>query len=154
MDSDFDVAQICLNGHIVNEAARGSPENNEQFCHRCGAKTVTKCAVCQTDIRGLEGWESYARPAYCHHCGKPYPWTDSALKAAQDLSDVLDGITDEDKVTLKKSLDDIVGDTPQATVAAIRFKKIVAKSGKVAAEGFKEILVNVASEAAKKVIWG
>ncbi|MBA7691028.1 hypothetical protein ES703_99566 [subsurface metagenome] len=54
---------------------------------------------------------------------------------------------------LKKSLDDIVRDTPQTTVAVSRFKRLVAKAGPVAAEGFKKILWDIASEFAKRQIW-
>jgi len=76
------------------------------------------------------------------------------LKAAQDLSDELDNLSDDEKENLKRSLDDIVRDTPQATVAAARFKKLIAKAGKTAADGFREILVDVVGEAAKRTIWG
>jgi len=38
-------------------------------------------------------------------------------------------------------------------VAAIRLKKLFAKAGKGVAEGFKNILVDIVSEAAKKMIW-
>ncbi len=92
-------------------------------------------------------------PIFCPDCGKPYPWTEAKLKAAQELADGLDNLSKEERDILKKSLDDIVRDTPQTVVAATRFKKIVAKAGKVAADGFRDILVDVLSEAAKKVIW-
>jgi len=92
-------------------------------------------------------------PSFCPDCGKPYPWTEAKLKAAQELSDELDNLSSEERNLLKKSLDDIVRDTPQTTVAATRFKKLVAKAGKVAADGFRDILVDVLSEAAKKIIW-
>jgi len=93
-------------------------------------------------------------PIFCPDCGKPYPWTEAKLKAAKELSDELDTLTLEERGMLKKSLDDIVGEeTPQTTVAVNRFKKIVAKAGPVAAEGFKKILWDIASEFAKRQIW-
>ena len=45
-------------------------------------------------------------------------------------------------------------DSPNSPVATLRFKKIMVKVGKTAADMFKDILVSVSSEAAKKVIWG
>ena len=53
---------------------------------------------------------------------------------------------------MKKSLDDIVRDTPQAIVAAPRFKRFVAKAGKAAAERLYDFLVDVSSETAKNII--
>jgi hypothetical protein len=38
-------------------------------------------------------------------------------------------------------------------LAATRFKKLVGKAGAGAAGGFKDILVSVVVEAAKKIIW-
>ena len=78
---------------------------------------------------------------------------EAKLKAALELSAEVDNLTEEERDILKKSLDDIVRDTPQTPVAAARFKKLVGKAGKEAAQGFKSILVDVASETAKKLIW-
>jgi len=92
-------------------------------------------------------------PIFCPDCGKPYPWTEAKLKAAQELSDELDNLSPAEHDLLKKSLDDIIRDTPQTPVAATQFKRLVAKAGKVAADGFRDILVDVLSEAAKKIIF-
>jgi hypothetical protein len=46
-----------------------------------------------------------------------------------------------------------VRDTPKTTVAATRFKKLVLKGGKELAGGFRDILVDIASETAKKILW-
>ena len=91
--------------------------------------------------------------SFCDECGKPYPWTEAKLKAAKELADLLDNLNPEERNLLKKSLDDIVRDTPQTTVAVTRFKKLVAKAGPVAADGFRKILVDVLSEAVRKAIW-
>ncbi len=176
-ESWYDTAQICTKGHVGNWMSISKPETNRKFCYKCGAPTITNCQYCNAIIRGYyhEGRFIQERldrqilealnpppktildhttlPSFCPECGKPYPWTEAKLKAAQELSDRLDNLTPKERDTLKKSLDDIVRDTPQTTVAATRFKKIVAKAGKVAADGFRDILVDVLSEAAKKVIW-
>ncbi len=54
---------------------------------------------------------------------------------------------------MRDSLDDIVRDTPKTTVAATRFKRILAKAGTGAGQAFRDILVDVISETAKKMIW-
>jgi len=65
----------------------------------------------------------------------------------------LENLTEEDKQTLSDSISDIVRETPQTTVATSRFKKLVTKAGKGAAEAFKSILADVVSQAMKKLLW-
>jgi hypothetical protein len=62
-------------------------------------------------------------------------------------------LDDNEKGILSRSLDDLVRETPNTPVAVARFKKLVAKAGGAAAEGFKSILVEVLSEVVKKQIW-
>ena len=93
-------------------------------------------------------------PTYCPDCGKPYPWTEAKLKAARELTDLLEDLSTEEREILKKSFDDIMLDTPQTTVAATQFKRLAAKVGKIAAEQLRELVVDIASETAKKIILG
>ena len=93
-------------------------------------------------------------PIFCPGCGNPYPWTEAKLKAAKDLTDLLEDLSSEEREILKKSFDDIVRDTPQTTVAANQFKRVAAKVGKIAAEQLRELVVDIASETAKKIILG
>ena len=164
-DNRYDIAQICNNGHIITSRFASRPESRKKFCDKCGAATITNCQNCNSPIRGYSrpiiddsgglvmGFSLSAPPSFCPDCGKPFPWTEAKLKSAQELSDELDNLSPEERDMLKKSLDDIVRETPQTTVAATRFKKLVAKAGKVAAEGFKDILLDIVSETAKKIIW-
>ena len=176
-DGWYDTAQICINGHVINWMSISKPENNRSFCHQCGEPTITNCKYCNAIIRGYyhEGRLTHeeadkrvlealnpppktildytALRSFCSECGKPYPWTEAKLKAAREFSEMQEGLSAEEREMLKKSLDDIVRDTPQTTVAATRFKRLTAKAGKVAAEGFRDILVDIASETAKKLIW-
>ncbi len=156
----YDTAQICLSGHVINSAVKASPEHSAKFCKVCGESTFTTCAVCKTEIRGkhfMKGvWDLSARialPRFCEVCGNPYPWTQAKMKAAQDLVSVVDNLSEEERNELRNSVDDIVKDTPQTTIAATRFKKLIKKADKGAAEGFKNILTDIISEAAKKMIW-
>lgn len=156
----YDTAQVCLNGHTVNDSSVASPEHNKKFCDQCGAPSISTCQECQAPIKGdyhvsgVFGISHYTPPKFCENCGKPYPWTTAKLQAAIDLADELDSLTDGERETLRKSLPDIIRDTPQTAVAATRFKKLLAKAKDKAAplvwEGVKEIV----TEAAKKIILG
>jgi hypothetical protein len=155
----FDVMQVCRNGHKITEFVKSSPEFGKQHCPACGAATISKCEKCQAAIQGfchIPGVLDLASkkvPAFCDSCGSPYPWTESSLKAAQELAEELDGLSKEERQTLAASLDDLVRESPRTTLAATRFKRIAGKAGKGAADAFKEILVGVLSESAKKMIW-
>ena len=179
-DGWYDTAQICANGHVINWMSISKPEYNRGFCDKCGAPTTTNCQYCDAKIMSyyhagrftLEEHDKRMReimdripnavldyntaltlPIFCSNCGKPYPWTEAKLKAAKDLSDELDNLSPAERETLKKSIDDIVCETPQTTVAVSRFKRLVAKAGKPAADAFRDILVDILSEAIKKSIW-
>jgi len=155
--SGFDTAQICINGHVVNSQLADFPAKNEDYCSKCGAKTIVVCPKCEVAIRGvnyLYGHAStYSRPAYCFKCGAPYPWTEEALKAASEFTKDLDELSPADKASLMETFPDLVRDSPQSTVAASRFARMMAKVGPLAAEGLKTILVNVVTEMAKKTMF-
>lgn len=159
MKYGHDVAQICLNGHVINASTINFPEFNKKYCDKCGAQTITTCQHCNAQIRGdyhiegVIGGSEYQAPAFCHNCGKAYPWTEARIKAAQDMAKELENISDEEKKILSQSIDEIVKDTPGTTLAATRFKKIVSRAGKAVADGFRDILVDIVSETAKKLIW-
>jgi hypothetical protein len=76
------------------------------------------------------------------------------IEAAQELASEINELTDDERELLAKSIDEIIKDTPKTTVAATRFKKLLAKVGSPIAESFREILVDIISETAKKSIWG
>lgn len=75
------------------------------------------------------------------------------MDAARELAQFIGELSPEDQAILNQNLDDLVKDTPHTAVAAAKFKSIVAKVGKEAASGFRDILVDVVSETAKKLIW-
>ena len=159
-DSYYDVAQICENGHVANSMARDYPQRNQDHCDKCGTPTIMACPSCQTAIRGFYhvpgviGFAEYDAPAFCHKCGKPFPWTTARLRAAEELADELDGLTPDDREFLKKSLHDLVRETPKTRVAETRFKKIMRKAGRDGYEGMKALLSDIVSEVVRKTIFG
>ena len=128
----YDVAQICLNGHIINDRCGSSPERCESYCSKCGEKTIKGCPSCNCLIRGLHSSVIVGRihlPRFCHKCGNPYPWTSRKLEAAKTYAQDLESLTEQERVQLALSLDDLVKDTPMAQVSANRFKRLAAKAG-------------------------
>ena len=160
-DSYYDVAQICENGHVANSRAHDYPNSNQDYCDKCGAPTIMTCPSCQTAIRGyyhvpgVIGFGSpYAAPAFCYKCGETFPWTAEGLRAAVDLADELSGLTSDDRESLKKSLHDLVRETPRTRVAETRFKKIMRKAGKDGYESMQSLLTDIVSEVVRKTLFG
>ena len=156
----YDVAQICLNGHMINDHAQTRPQHNQEFCSKCAATTIIGCPQCDTPIRGyyeVEGVIDFSEeqvpvPAFCQHCSKAFPWTESRLEAAHDLAGQLE-LDVPDRTLLEKSIEEIVRDTPRAPAEAMRFKTIVEKAKPWGLKAFKEILYGIAGEAVKRMIW-
>jgi len=76
----YDVMQVCLKGHLITDQYNSYPQSRQDFCSKCGAKTIYKCPKCNTPIRGAYIGDNgivYANiivPYNCHKCGSPYPW--------------------------------------------------------------------------------
>ena len=101
-----DVAQICLNGHIVNDSSKMYPNSNSDFCDQCGKKTITTCDGCNNDIRGyhMDGVQHIrdsVPPNHCRHCGEPYPWTISKINMLEEFTKEFNEISD-DKTKFRK----------------------------------------------------
>ena len=156
-DSYYDTAQICQNGHVINSMASKYPESNQAYCDKCGASTIISCPKCQTPIRGDYHdilISHYSAPAYCHQCGQAFPWTRGALEAAHELADTLEELSDQEREELKKSIEDLLRETPRTRVAETKFKKLMLKAGKEAYDGMKSILTDIVSETVKKTLFG
>ena len=159
-DSYYDLAQICENGHVANSRARDYSDHNQVHCDKCGSRTITSCPGCETEIRGkyhvpgVFGFDEYKAPAFCYKCGAPFPWTAAALRAADELADELDALSDGEKESLKKTLTDLVRETPRARLAETRFKKLMKKAGREGVEGMRGLLTDIVSETVRKTIFG
>jgi hypothetical protein len=157
--SHYKIAQVCLNGHMVTSDI-GNYELRSKFCRTCGTSTITACPKCNAGIRGyyyasgvLTLGETPVYP-FCHECGSAYPWTEAKIKAARDMADELDELSQEERERLKGTLDDLTRNTPQTEVAVVRFKKLMTKAGKAGANAMRDIVVNIVSEAVKKALLG
>jgi len=77
----YDTQQVCLSGHQVTSCYHNSPELRQDFCDKCGEKTIFACPRCEAEIRGHYHQKNVISlvapdvPANCHSCGTEYPWT-------------------------------------------------------------------------------
>ena len=155
----YDIALICKNGHIVNDSFQEYPELNTKFCKECGSATINSCQKCNTPIKGdynvpgiaILGSGMETAPAYCHDCGEPYPWTVEKLLALQEIM-ALGNLSKDDKEDFDKNLHYIVSDTPRTNIAALKIKMIGSKVTNEIWEVAKGIIVEIASETAKKTM--
>ena len=133
-------------------------EASSKFCSKCGAETIVNCPVCNApqhgSIEGVISTGSKIPHAYCHSCGKAYPWTTKQLEATSELVKEDEFLSDEDKATLTKSLPDLMADTPSTALAATRFKRIVGKTGPAFKAAMYKFIVDVSSSTAKKIVCG
>lgn len=156
----YHVAEVCPNRHVSTSSADTSPELREKFCSSCGEPTMTQCPSCRAAIRGyyyVEGvfsFSEYTPPAHCHNCGSAFPWTARKIAGAVELVEVGGSLTDSEIVQLRTDLTELTRDSPKTQVASLRYKKVMAKVGSTVAQGVRDIVVDVLSEAAKKAIWG
>ncbi|MHB8410427.1 MAG: DUF2321 domain-containing protein [Candidatus Acidiferrales bacterium] len=155
----YDTAQVCLNGHLINAYTLTRPDHSERFCAKCGAETITQCQECKTPIRGyyhvprVYGPSPKNPPAFCHECGKPYPWTEKRIEAARELADESVELDSGEKESLKATFSDLLRDTPKTPLAAQRFQKLWAKMKGPTAGAMRDILVQIASETATKLMF-
>ena len=151
----YHVAQICLNGHMVNDTYDTQPEFNQPFCSKCGAKTITTCPHCGAVLHGeLEcGVISLGTApvqSYCYNCGNPYPWTESALEAITLMIQEDEKLSASERQNLEQSLPDILSETPKTKVASIRIKKAILSAGKFTADALRQFVIDFGCELAKK----
>lgn len=145
-------AQICENGHVITTRSIGHPDRRQAFCDRCGAATLDACPACAKPIRGKSSqyYQEWRQPSYCPECGSAYPWTEQRLTAGRAIIDSAANLTEEERGELKGGLQDVVRDSPRTQVAVLTIRAFLGKVAPEVASGLKQILVEVASEAAKK----
>lgn len=154
--SIFDVAQICSNGHVINDAAETYPGYNANFCDKCSAITITQCQKCSASIRGRikddYGSVEFKAPNYCYICGSPFPWTIKGLESAKALIDEDDQLSIEDKALFNESLLDISSDTPATILAATKVKRIIGKMSSSLRDIAYKAVIDISSEVAVKIL--
>lgn len=164
----YDVAQVCLNGHLINSSTKMEPAHNKEFCPKCGERTIINCEKCTNQIDGvyyirhlnqftekssLRTSGYFILPLFCPKCGVPFPWTERKIEASKNLISDEANLTKEEKELFAKSIDDIVRDTPETANSSRKIKKLLSKVGKGALTDMRKIFVDIVSETAKKILF-
>lgn len=155
MNSHYKSATICLNGHIASD----SQANYRNFCKTCGEPTISFCQKCNEHIQGYYyvpgfiGSIDYTVPNYCHHCGKPYPWTEKLLNNAVELVSLDEKLSREQKEIIKNAIPDLIIESPTTPVAQAKYKKYILNSASYVQDGLKNLLIDVVSETVKKSLF-
>lgn len=152
-DAYYDVAQVCKNGHVINNQYKKTPMYNTKHCVDCGAETITKCQECENDIRGelsiydnrLTG-HTGPTPNCCIECGKPYPWTQDKIDAFRELVE-LSSLKPDKKRVLSDGIIHIISDTPKTKLTCVRFVTLVSKEPLL-----KSAILDIAVKSAKEVL--
>jgi hypothetical protein len=119
-----DTAQICRNGHVVLSSLEEFPQFQKSYCEECGSPTMSACDKCGWPIAGPSphAWMAergpYRPPRFCGECGTPFPWTQTALASARKYTDSLESLDEDEKQSLKTTIDELTIDSPRTPVAA------------------------------------
>lgn len=153
--SEYYVQVTCTNGHVADNFHKGG--DYQRWCGHCGKQTIIACPSCGGPLRGSYRDMAVSREpdAYCLHCGKALPWTESKLDAVREIAKLVDGLTDNDRKILNDILPDLISteETPNTQIATLKMKSLIKKGGKVFAESVQKIIVDVISETAKKTLF-
>ena len=166
MPKEYDVQQVCENGHQITDCYEINPEKRRKFCEECGAATMTACPNCDSKIQGAQigvsqswveartGAHTIHReipadvPRYCQHCGKAFPWTQTKIQTAIQILAEFGELNDQEKETIERDVENIAKDVPEAELSARRIKRILKKCGNA---GY-EVLMELASRTAAKIL--
>lgn len=89
---NYDVQQVCINGHQITDSYNNSLEFRQDFCARCGAKTIHACPKCGAKIKGhylvsgVISLRKTAVPSHCANCGVAFPWAKTKEKKTNSVS--------------------------------------------------------------------
>ena len=71
---EYDVQQVCENGHQITDSYNSTPNERKDFCDKCGAPTITSCKHCGTPLKGdiIDRFTidvGTEVPSHCSSCG-------------------------------------------------------------------------------------
>lgn len=93
--------------------------------------------------------------AYCLHCGKALPWTQTHLDAMREIADCIESFNQSDRDTLQQIMPDLIAKeaTPKTQVAIVKMKMLAKKGGSAFWDSTQKLLVDVVSETVKKSLF-
>jgi len=156
--SGYMCAELCLDGHVITGDTENEPEKTSKFCGECGAETIRACPKCGAPLRGdhvYMGTITWMAPSnYCYGCGAAFPWTIAKIAAAKEHAAEIEDLDETERRQLQETIDDLAAGGARTELAASRFKRLMKKAGVAAGRGFYQVVVDVASDAAKKALMG
>lgn len=81
-------------------------------------------------------------PAYCYSCGSPYPWTEILLNEAEQIVDLADELSLEQKETLKECFPDLLSETPKTPRASLIAAKLIHATSSLAQTALQNLLAD------------
>jgi len=164
----WDVALVCLGGHLLNDRVRGDPSRNQDQCPTCGSEAISACPGCREPVPGFHYAQGYDRaspsfpggralaapPRYCPACGRPFPWTERAMSAARQVIREMAALDLHERDQLRRSIDHIIRQTPQTPQAVRRINDALSRIGGESAEGLRELFLSIASAEIKEQLVG
>ena len=148
----YDIAQICMNGHVVTSMAVTSQDFKKDFCKQCGAKTICNCVDCNKPIKGhyhvsgVIGGYSYDPPRFCDSCGSPFPWIKVKIEAANELVELIESLNNDEKKDFQSAIYELIRETAKVPVAKVKLKKYLVKVDSDISDGIKDVLKDTLSE--------
>ena len=145
----YKTAQVCVTGHVIT----GNTGWNEtqDFCDKCGEKTITQCPACNASIRGhyevpgVFGVDSdYSPPSFCHSCGATFPWTHAKIAAAIRIFEEFGNLSKAEQETISDDVRNLARDTAGAELSARRIRRIWERTGPLA----RNLLMELAGKTA------
>ncbi len=150
--------QICGNGHITSLDIE---MYSFRFCPQCGSQTFYSCPSCGEPIRGK--YFEYdtlfvpeppdQTPFYCHNCGKPYPWTQKIIDNAIELLSLDENLDSDTKSIIKNAIPNLLVDTPETPVSVAKYRSAMSKTGQIVKDSMRQLLIDIITESAKKIIY-
>lgn len=152
----YSCPQICLNGHVLSGDTACKSQKSARFCPKCGSAVIHDCQSCRAPLRGNYRTSRYVAPCtpqnYCYSCGAAYPWTIVRIQTAKEHVAESEGLDDVDRKQLDGVIDDLVAGGPRTELAASQFGRLMKKASQTVGSSLYKIIVDVASEAAKRAI--
>lgn len=148
----YDIAQICLSGHVITSTAGSAPQFKQDRCKTCGDSTITNCVNCGKLIKGyyhVSGVDfrmHYNRPRFCENCGQAYPWITSQLEGINELIELIETLPHDQKDDLKECIQDLIKENSRVPVATVKLKRYLLKADEDISVGLKDMLNQILSD--------
>lgn len=153
----YRTAQICENGDLITDSADVFPDECVDYCPKCGAATYDACISCGKPIRGVPDDNpsvDYKIPFYCTYCGEPFPWTQKILDGAVEILALDTELNPTVRDTIKDAIPGLIVDSPLTAVSAAKYATYISKASNIVRNSLYNLLIDLISESAKKILSG